>query len=88
MPMTHVPEMMLTPDESKVLDEVMLESPGNKYAFGYNASQGDNGTVQSKMVSGLCASIYFFYLFQLAGSRLRNKWASGISEHKFFFFLR
>lgn len=43
VPRLDVPELLRSPEESKVFHEVWNNAPGSKYAYGYNADMGDKG---------------------------------------------
>ena len=49
IPRYDVPELILTADDSEVLDNVYNEAPGMEFAAGFNASMGDSGVLTKTM---------------------------------------
>lgn len=43
IPMYYAPELLIEPEDDKARDDLYDEAPGLKYAYGYNADQGDTG---------------------------------------------
>lgn len=43
VPRYDVPELLISPDDEKVFQEVWLSAPGMKYRLGYNEDMGDTG---------------------------------------------
>lgn len=73
VPRFDVPELLRSPEDSKIFHEVWNDAPGMKYAKGYNADMGDTGTVvlQSYIVFGYSILI-LNNLFVLAGLLTKN----------------
>lgn len=51
VPVYYAPELLLDPELEKIRDDLILEAPGEEYAYGYNTDLGDtNVLLKSKQV--------------------------------------
>lgn len=63
LPLYHVPELTIHPDDSIPMEEAYDDHPGNKYAYGYNADAGDTGRNFLKSFHQFRYYIFFFVFF-------------------------
>lgn len=45
LPLYHVPELTIHPDDYIPLEDLYCRHPGNTYAYGYNKDLGDKGRI-------------------------------------------